>query len=326
MSSKMPWFRAYTEMIDDEKLRLLAFEDRWHFIALLCLKGQGVIDEGGNLLMRKAAVKMGIDVRTLEEVARRLADVGLIDKDTLQPLAWEQRQFQSDNSTERVRRFREKKIQEKQQSNSCNTDETLQKRFCNVIDTDTEADTESENLNVPDGTFVIGVADDAVGVDEACEPKHPALPATASLSLADAPAPQADGDPLEATAFTLQAARAETAPRIGLPPCPHQRIIALYAEYLPTLPQPRVWEGTRERNLSARWRWVLTARKPSGGRYAETAEEAVAFFSRFFAYVAKSDFLSGRSGKWGGCSLPWLIKAENFAKVVEGAYENREAA
>jgi hypothetical protein len=314
-------------MIDDEKLRLLAFEDRWHFIALLCLKGQGVIDEGGNLLMRKAAVKMGIDVRTLEEVARRLAEVGLIDKDTLQPLAWEQRQFQSDNSTERVRRFREKKIQEKQQPNSCNTDETLQKRFCNVIDTDTEADTESENLNVPNGTFVIGVADDAVVFDQACEPKNPASPTITSPGLAKAITPQANGDPPESIPFALQATEgAETVPRIDLPPCPHQRIIALYAERLPTLPQPRVWEGTRERNLSARWRWVLTARKPSGGRYAETTEEAVAFFDRFFAYVARSDFLSGRNGKWGGCSLAWLIKADNFAKVIEGAYENREAA
>lgn len=41
--SNMPRFRAYTEMVDDEKLRLLAFEDRWHYVALLCLKGQGVI-------------------------------------------------------------------------------------------------------------------------------------------------------------------------------------------------------------------------------------------------------------------------------------------
>ena len=142
--SKMPWFRAYTEMIDDEKLRLLAFEDRWHFIALLCLKGQGVIDEGGNLLMRKAAVKMGLDVRALEEVARRLAEVGLIDQDTLQPIAWDVRQHQSDSSTERVRRFRERKEQEKQDLEQRNAHETLQKRSSNVIDTDTDTDTEEK--------------------------------------------------------------------------------------------------------------------------------------------------------------------------------------
>ena len=85
MTQKMPWFRVYTEMVDDEKLRLLAFEDRWHFVALLCLKGQGLLDEGGPLLMRKVAVKLGLSVREVEEVARRLAEVELVDKETLQP-------------------------------------------------------------------------------------------------------------------------------------------------------------------------------------------------------------------------------------------------
>lgn len=133
--STLPWFRAYTEMVDDEKLRLLAFEDRWHFIALLCLKGQGVIDEAGPLLFRKVAVKLGLDVRSVEEVARRLAEVGLIDEKTLQPLAWEGRQFQSDSSAARVAAYRERKKQG-------------MKRDCNVTvtaqDTDTDTDTDKE--------------------------------------------------------------------------------------------------------------------------------------------------------------------------------------
>ena len=102
MSKPLPWFRAYTEMMDDEKLRLLAFEDRWHFVAILCMKGAGILDESGPLLMRKAAVKMGLAVRELDEVARRLSEVGLIDKDTLQPLAWDARQMKSDSSAGRV--------------------------------------------------------------------------------------------------------------------------------------------------------------------------------------------------------------------------------
>ena len=111
MSTPLPWFRAYTEMIDDEKLRLLAFEDRWHFVALLCLKGQGVLDDAGPLLMRKVAVKMGIDTRTLEEVARRLAEVGLLERETLQPLNWDTRQMRSDTdptAADRKRRQRAK--------------------------------------------------------------------------------------------------------------------------------------------------------------------------------------------------------------------------
>lgn len=113
--STLPWFRAYTKMVDDEKLRLLAFEDRWHFMAILCLKGQGVLDNSDPLMMRKAAVKMGLDLRTLEEVARRLDEVGLIDKETMQPLKWDDLQQRSDvdsTAAERKRRQRQREREE----------------------------------------------------------------------------------------------------------------------------------------------------------------------------------------------------------------------
>lgn len=111
-----------------------------------------------------------------------------------------------------------------------------------------------------------------------------------------------------------------------LPSCPHQEVIKQYAKHLPELPQVRVWNGQRAGNLKARWRWLLTAKKPNGGRYAKSAAEALDFLDRFFGYVAASDFLTGRDGKWQGCDLAWLVKAENFAKVIEGKYQNREAA
>ena len=133
--TNLPWFRAYTEMVDDEKLRLLAFEDRWHFVALLCLKGQGVLDETGSLLFRKVAVKLGLDVRSVEEVARRLSEVGLIDEKTLQPIAWEARQFRSDSSAARVAAYRARKKQGVKRDG--NVTVTAQ-------DTDTDTDTEEE--------------------------------------------------------------------------------------------------------------------------------------------------------------------------------------
>ena len=109
----LPWFRAYTEMIDDEKLGLLAFEDRWHFVALLCLKGKGVLDSepDAEMLQRKVALKMGLAVAELEKVARRLARMGLVDKDTFQPMAWDERQQQSDQdltNAQRQQRYRER--------------------------------------------------------------------------------------------------------------------------------------------------------------------------------------------------------------------------
>ncbi len=150
--SKMPWFRAYTEMIDDEKLRLLAFEDRWHFVAIMCLKGQGVLDANDPLMMRKAAVKIGVDLRTLEEIARRLAEVGLIDKDTLQPLQWESRQMRSDADTtaaERKRRQRERakgraQVTENAADTQGHSDVTDASRVTGVTVTRTEEDIDTD--------------------------------------------------------------------------------------------------------------------------------------------------------------------------------------
>lgn len=111
-----------------------------------------------------------------------------------------------------------------------------------------------------------------------------------------------------------------------VPACPHQEIIKLYDKHLPYLPQPRAWDGQRANNLKARWRWVLTAKKPSGERYAVDTATGLGFFDRFFEYASKSDFLTGRNGKWQSCNLVWLVKAENFTKVLEGHYENRQEA
>lgn len=113
-----------------------------------------------------------------------------------------------------------------------------------------------------------------------------------------------------------------------IPACPHIELIDLFGRHLPELPQPKpeLWDGARAKNLAARWKWVLTAKKRSGARYATDKAEAMDFMARFFAYVAKSDFLTGRDGRWIGCDLAWLMKAENFAKVLQGNYENREAA
>jgi hypothetical protein len=133
----MQWFRMHSDAVDDEKLRLLAFEDRWHFVALLCLKCQGLLDicDNSDLMRRKVAVKLGVQVRELEEIGRRLAEVGLVDQDTLQPLAWDRRQYKSDSSAERVRKHRESKR---------NQQHAEVKRACNVTVTPSYTDTDTD--------------------------------------------------------------------------------------------------------------------------------------------------------------------------------------
>ncbi len=136
--SGLKWFRAYSGIVDDDKLRLLAFEDRWHFVALCALKCSGLLDEPDSQLRnRKIAVKLGIQVRELEEIARRLQEVELIDEN-LNPCKWDDLQFRSDKSTERVQKYREK-----QHRNTV-------RRFGNVSETVQETDTETEVLSSKD--------------------------------------------------------------------------------------------------------------------------------------------------------------------------------
>ena len=157
MSKQLPWLRLYTRTVDDDKLKLLAFEDRWHFIALLCLKGEGLLDKGDapSMLMRKVAVKLGLDVRSLEEVARRLAEVGLIHQDTLQPTKWAVLQMRSDVDTtaaDRKKRQRERAKIEKNASGDPVTDDSVpitdvsRVTGTNVTRTDTDTDIDKEEI------------------------------------------------------------------------------------------------------------------------------------------------------------------------------------
>jgi len=110
----MKWFRMYADCVDDEKLRLLAFEDRWHFVAILALKCAGLLDAGDPVAMleRKLCLKLGLGLRELSELQRRLNEVNLIDT-VWNPIGWTKRQYQHDTSAERTRNWRQRKQAEK---------------------------------------------------------------------------------------------------------------------------------------------------------------------------------------------------------------------
>ena len=114
-----------------------------------------------------------------------------------------------------------------------------------------------------------------------------------------------------------------------LPDCPHELLIDLFEKHLPCLAQPKksLWRaGKNAPALKARWRWVMTAMhekgERKGQRLALTKDDALAWFERYFAYVARSEFLTGTSNAWA-CDLGWLVNASNFEKVLAGNYENK---
>lgn len=94
---------------------------------------------------------------------------------------------------------------------------------------------------------------------------------------------------------------------------PVRLILDAYHEHLPMLPHVRMMTDERKRKLKARW---------TEDEERQTPE----YWQKFFAYVARSDFLTGSNGDWTGCDFEWLIEKKNHLKVIEGKYENREKA
>lgn len=95
------------------------------------------------------------------------------------------------------------------------------------------------------------------------------------------------------------------------PSCPHQKIIDLYHEVLPTCPRIRDWTPARATQLRARWN-------------EDEKRQDLAWWRKFFEYVAKCDFLVGKTKNPFFADLEWLTKQANFTKVREGKYENKE--
>lgn len=91
--------------------------------------------------------------------------------------------------------------------------------------------------------------------------------------------------------------------------CPQQAIIAEYHRQLPELPPVIEWSAANAKALRQRWR-------------SSPERSSLEWWRDWFAYVKESDFLMGRRTSFQA-SLGWLVKAENFAKVINGQYENR---
>lgn len=146
-----PWFRLYSRIMTDPKVEYLSFEDQRHFVWLLCMKNEGYLDEDfptKEVRERMVARKLGLQGEAFVNTKQRLLEMGLIDKNW-QPISWDDLQFQSDSSKERVRKYRENKKKDKE------------KRGCNVTgnvtvtpqdkdkEEDKEKDTDSKSRSAP---------------------------------------------------------------------------------------------------------------------------------------------------------------------------------
>ena len=117
------------------------------------------------------------------------------------------------------------------------------------------------------------------------------------------------------------AKRSAKTSKTATPSCPHQEILDLYHAELPMLPPIRIWNDQRQGLLRARWR-------------ENPKHQSLEFWRRLFVYVReRCPFLIGQVNPTGdrkafNADLEWIIRPTNFAKIIEGRYEDksREAA
>lgn len=109
-----PWFRMYAKFMTDPDVEELSFEDQRHFVFVLCMKCDGLLDKDfGDPDKRERAIarRLGLQGEALANAKQRLVESRLIDAEW-QPRSWDSLQFQSDQDptrAERQARWRERR-------------------------------------------------------------------------------------------------------------------------------------------------------------------------------------------------------------------------
>ena len=102
----MKWFKLYAEIANHPRLRILSFEDRWHYISLMCAKADGTLDQPNEKLRDQIlSVHLGLTPVEMAAVKERLMDVELIAEDW-DIINWEDKQSADATGAARKRRQR----------------------------------------------------------------------------------------------------------------------------------------------------------------------------------------------------------------------------
>jgi len=95
----------------------------------------------------------------------------------------------------------------------------------------------------------------------------------------------------------------------GHPPdCPVLKIVERYHTILPTFAKVQVLDKITRSNIRNRW-------------HEDPQRWSLEWWDEFFRCVGASDFLSGRKTDFKA-NFSWLVGPKNFAKVLNGAYDN----
>ncbi len=155
----MPWFRFYVEAVHDRKLRRLKAETRWLFV--VCLAAARQSPEPGWLLVGENDPMDLDDLADFAHMTRKQVELGMgvlqsagvvvfdVPREAWHVPNWDDRQYESDNSTARTRKHREKEGTTLERSNPVpwNGGDPFEgtSRLC--TETETEANADSSRLS-----------------------------------------------------------------------------------------------------------------------------------------------------------------------------------
>ena len=137
-----PWFRLYSKIMTDPVIEFLGFEDQRHYVWILCMKNEGILDKkypSKDMREKVIARRLGLQGEAFESFKARIISSKLVNKN-FQPVKWNDLQFKSDSSKDRVSAYRERKKKEKEKQ-KCNVTVTPQD-----TDTDTEKETDKTSI------------------------------------------------------------------------------------------------------------------------------------------------------------------------------------
>jgi len=86
----------------------------------------------------------------------------------------------------------------------------------------------------------------------------------------------------------------------------YKKIVESYNDICKSLPSVRIISDKRKKKMRVM-----------------AKEFGLEDFIDVFQKAENSEFLSGKNGRWNGCNFDWLINYNNFIKVIEGTYSNR---
>lgn len=124
----MDWFRMYGDMPNDPKIGTLSDAEFRTWVELLCMACKA--EQNGGTGLTPDTVNWALR-RNVTETLQKLFDTKLVcfsETKEIRICSWEKRQYASDSSTSRVKKFREK------QKNQDVSDETFPKRSSNGLE------------------------------------------------------------------------------------------------------------------------------------------------------------------------------------------------